>query len=240
MARRRIYPLTTDKDTIPDETLHTPLDRDRIVGIMLELLKAEGLNGISMRKIADSLGVKAASLYYHVKDKDQLLHLLAEEISTKVDFPDTALEWNLQLRLWSLSFRQSLLQYPDAVHIMNATHAASPNRLAHIEYLFRALAEAGFKDDQVPWLASMLKNFIYGFVEEECRLRDRAKLAEAESKQEKPETRHKEIEALPKERYPHFIRLAAYTTSVNWEEEFSFGLDVLLAGFATKLASGHA
>ncbi|KRF21654.1 TetR/AcrR family transcriptional regulator C-terminal domain-containing protein [Paenibacillus sp. Soil787] len=236
MARRRIHPLTTDEDTNRSEPLHTPLDRARIVGIMLELLKAEGLDGISMRKIADSLGVKAASLYYHVKDKEQLLHLLAEEISTKIDFPDTALDWKMQLRLWSRSFRLSLLQYPDAVHIMNSTHAASPNRLAHIEFLFRVLVEAGFKDDQVPWLAAMLKNFIYGFVDEECRLQDRAKFSEENQKES--ETRFKEIEALPKERYPHFIRLAAYTTSVNWEEEFSFGLDVLLAGFVDKLARG--
>lgn len=234
MARRRIHPLTTDKDTNRSEPLHTPLDRARIVGIMLELLQAEGLDGISMRKIADSLGVKASSLYYHVKDKEQLLHLLAEEISTKIDFPDTALDWKIQLRLWSMSFRLSLLQYPDAVHIMNATHAASPNRLAHIEFLFRVLVEAGFKDVHVPWLASMLKNFIYGFVDEECRLRDRAK--HSQESREESVTRYKEIEALPMERYPHFIRLAAYTTSVNWEEEFSFGLDVLLAGFVDKLA----
>ncbi|KQX68224.1 TetR/AcrR family transcriptional regulator C-terminal domain-containing protein [Paenibacillus sp. Root444D2] len=236
MARRRIHPLTTDNGRNQSEPLHTPLDRARIVGIMLELLQAEGLDGISMRKIADSLGVKASSLYYHVKDKEQLLHLLAEEISTKIDLPDTTLDWKMQLRLWSISFRLSLLQYPDAVHIMNATFAASPNRLAHIEFLFRALVEAGFKDVEVPWLASMLKNFIYGFVDEECRLRDRAKLSE--EKREESEIRYKEIEALPKERYPHFIRLAGYTTSVNWEEEFSFGLDILLAGFVDKLARG--
>ena len=237
MARRRIHPLTTDEDTNPSGPLHTPLDRARIVGIMLELLKAEGLDGISMRKIADSLGVKASSLYYHVKDKEQLLlHLMAEEISTKIDFPDTALDWKVQLRLWAMSFRRSLLQYPDAVHIMNATHAASPNRLAHIEFLFRTLVEAGFKDDQVPWLASMLKNFIYGYVDEECRLRDHTKFSKDDQKESK--TRSKEIESLPKERYPHFIRLAAYTTSANWDKEFSFGLDVLLAGFVDKLASG--
>ena len=76
---------------------------------------------------------------------------------------------------------------------------------------------------------SHAQELIYGFVEEECRLRDRAKFSE--KSQEESETRYKEIEALPKERYPHFIRLAAYTTSVNWEEEFSFGSDVLLAGF---------
>lgn len=117
---------------------------------------------------------------------------------------------------------------------MNAAHAASPNRLDHIEYLYRTLAEAGFGDERVPWLAAMLKNYIYGFVEEETRLRLRAKAAQ--HRQDEAENGYaKRILALPQELSPHFVRLAAFTVSMNGDEEFGFGLDVLLDGFRARL-----
>lgn len=178
--------------------------------------------------------MKAAALYYHVKDKEQLLHLLAEEISGSIHLPDPAAAWPAQLRSWAESFRASLLRIRDAVPIMNAAHAASPNRLDHIEYLYRTLAEAGFGDERVPWLAAMLKNYIYGFVEEETRLRLRAKAAQ--HRQDEAENGYaKRILALPQELSPHFVRLAAFTVSMNGDEEFGFGLDVLLDGFRARL-----
>lgn len=231
MARRRIHPLEGSQGN-PDSSIHTPLDQSRIIQAVLSLLQEDGLDSITMRKIAESLGVKAASLYYHVKDKEQLLHLLAEQISSDVPFPDGSLHWREQLREWALQFRLVLHRYRDAVSIMSATLAQSPHRLDHIEYLFRLLAEAGFGDAQVPWFASMIKNFIYSFVEEEIRLLARSRSQERTEEAGVSYSDH--IQAMSKERYPQFIRLANYTTAVNWDEEFLFGLKVLMDGFEAQ------
>src|SRR5262249_21093784 len=99
---------------------------------------------------------------------------------------------------------------------------------AHIEFLYRLFAEAGFRDSQVPWFASMIKNFIYSYVEEENRLLTRAERnTDGESYAER-------IQSLPAAQFPHFIRLAKYTTAVNWDEEFMFGLTVLMDGFEAQ------
>lgn len=235
MARRRIYQSTDDTYKGQSEPLHTPLDRQRIVSAVLDMLQAEGVEGIRMRKIADVLGVKAAALYYHVKDKEQLMHLLAEQISSEVAFPDAQLSWQEQLRQWALNFRRTLRQYRDAGHIMEATIAASPRRLAHIEFLFRLLSEAGFQDPNIPWLASMVKSYVLGFVEEETRLTDRASREEI-NLEELGKHYSEQFQSLPSELYPHMARLAVYTTSIEWDREFEFGLSVLLEGFEAKLS----
>lgn len=235
MARRRIHPLQSegsDKERGASDDVHTPLDRERIIQAVLTLLREEGLGSISMRKIADSLGVKAASLYYHVKDKEQLMHLLAEQISSDVSFPDESLDWQEQLREWALHFRLVLHRYRDAISIMSATMAGSPQRLAHIEFLYRLFAQSGFSDPHIPWFASMVKNFIYSFVDEENRLMAIAAPVEPSDKiEETPATR---MQLLSAEQYPHFVRLLPYTTAVNWDEEFLFGLKVLVDGFEAQ------
>ncbi|MCZ8513410.1 TetR/AcrR family transcriptional regulator C-terminal domain-containing protein [Paenibacillus filicis] len=240
MARRRIHQQAADKPDGPSESeqLHTPLDRARILEAVLTILEAEGLAGISMRKIADTLGVKAAALYYHVKDKEQLLHWLAERISSEVEFPGKELTWQEQLREWALRFRRALLRYRDAVPIMGATFAATPTRLAHIEYLFRILAESGFKDKHIPWLSSMLKNYVFGFVEEESRLTERAK-REHLNVDDMDKVYKEQFQSLSRELYPHMARLASHTTATDLDDEFLFGIQVLLNGFEAKLANSH-
>ncbi|MBW5446239.1 TetR family transcriptional regulator [Cohnella sp. CFH 77786] len=233
MARRRIRPPAAETDTSASEALHTPLDRSRIMNAVIHLLQTEGLDALSMRKIADALGVKAAALYYHIKDKDQLLRELAERIGSEAAFPDSDLPWQEQIRQWAMNFRTTLHRYRDSVRIMNATFAASPHRMAHIEYLYKVLVEAGFPDAQVPWMAAMLKNQIYAFVDEESRLTDRAQRENADMAGLGEAQAHR-FESLPPDRYPHVTRLASYATSVEWDREFRFGLDVLLAGFESK------
>ena len=67
------------------------LDRSQIVQAALDLLDAVGFDGLTMRSLAKKLGVKAASLYWHVHDKQDLLSLLADEICASMREPDRAL-----------------------------------------------------------------------------------------------------------------------------------------------------
>ncbi|MBD0378582.1 TetR/AcrR family transcriptional regulator C-terminal domain-containing protein [Paenibacillus sedimenti] len=123
-----------------------------------------------MRKIADHLHVKTASLYYHVKDKEQLMQLLTDKISGELVWPETSLPWEEQVYQWADQFRKVLLAHKNAVELFNQTIAVGYERLTQIEKLYQLLVSAGFSDPQVPWIASMLKNYVLGFVAEEVRL----------------------------------------------------------------------
>jgi TetR/AcrR family tetracycline transcriptional repressor len=77
----------------PEEERQHGLTRERLVEAALELIKEEGLEGLSMRALADRLEVKAASLYWHVRDRRELLELLAESILESVRQPRGGAGW---------------------------------------------------------------------------------------------------------------------------------------------------
>jgi len=116
-----------------------------------------------MRKIADKLQVKTASLYYHVKDKEELMRLLSDKICGEMVWPERSLPWQDQIYQWAGQFRKILLSHRDAVELFNQTLPSGYERLTQIEKLYQLLVTAGFPDPQVPWVASMLKNWGHEF-----------------------------------------------------------------------------
>lgn len=236
MARKRIYPRHTILGMKDQETIHTPLDRERIILSALHVLNTNGLKELSMRKIADELQVKTASLYYHVKDKDELLQLVGDKISEEMKWPDTSLPWKEQILEWGDQFRSILRRYRDAVEVFNSSIARGYHRLLQIEKLFQIFVSAGFPDHQIPWMASILKNYVLGFVAEEVKLRDMAG-AENATLENLGDQYNEFFQHLPENEFPAMIRLAAYTTNTHWQNEFEFGLEVLIDGFSMKLPS---
>ncbi|QGQ98927.1 TetR family transcriptional regulator [Paenibacillus psychroresistens] len=235
MARRRIYSVNSSGSNELSESAHIPLDPARITHIALQLLSEIGLKELSMRKIADALGVKTASLYYHVKDKDQLLQLLADRVCEDMLWADASLPWQEQILYWGDHFRKVLQSYRNSVELFNWNYAPGYGRLTQIEKLFEVLVLAGFQDNQIPWMASMLKNFVLGFVVEELQHSVIPNVKEAQL--DKQSGNHQEFyQHLPKERFPLMIRLGTYMTNSDLDNEFRFGLEVLMEGFMTKLS----
>src|SRR5438876_8221992 len=90
------------------------LDQSQIVRAALGLLDEVGFDGLTMRNLAKKLGIKAASLYWHVSGKQELLSLLAEEICAPMDEPDRTQPWRAQLETLANEFRRVLLAHRDA------------------------------------------------------------------------------------------------------------------------------
>lgn len=235
IARRRIYTQQPDKATGEPIMSYAPLDRGRILETALQILDEVGLKALSMRKIADKLQVKTASLYYHVKDKEELMQLLSDRICGGMVWPEPSLSWQEQLYQWAEQFRKALLSHRDAVELFNQTIATGYERLTQIEKLYQILVLAGFSDPHVPWVASMLKNYVLGFVAEDVQLKVIAR-DHHDSYENMSEHYDQLFRLLPQERFPNIVRLASYTTKTNWENEFHFGLSVLIDGFSVKRA----
>src|SRR5262245_34273037 len=99
-----------------------PLDRDRVVRAALALMEEEGLDGISMRTVAARLGVKAASLYRHVRDKEELLTLMADQLSAEIPHQISAQgDWREAMKEMAHRLRRALQQHRDAARLMAAT-----------------------------------------------------------------------------------------------------------------------
>jgi AcrR family transcriptional regulator len=210
------------------------LDKKRIVIAALELIDKAGLNQLTMRRLAESIGIQAGALYWHVKNKEELLGLLVDEISSKIVWPENGTSWKEAITCWARSYRNILHTYQDSVEIFNSsTLSSSNNRFQQIENLFYVLSEAGFKDEDIPWMASMIKNHILGFVSEEVRFQ-KVLEEKKQSSEELREEANKMYQDLPKA-FPSIARLAPYMTNPNWEREFILGINVLLNGFTINL-----
>jgi AcrR family transcriptional regulator len=115
--------------------------REHIVSAALDLLDEAGLEGLTMRALAERMGVRAASLYYHIRDKEQLLGLLAVAILGEVPEPASDLPWRAQLETFASDYRRVLQSHRDAARIMIVAQPAAPRLY---ERLVRSLLAAGF------------------------------------------------------------------------------------------------
>src|SRR5258707_15789045 len=98
-----------------------------------------------MRRLAERLNIKAASLYWHVRDKEQLIVLLANEICGLLGAPDPALPWRKQVEQFADEYRKELLSHRDAVRVMLLSGPPSgAYRLDLVEMLLKVLLKAGF------------------------------------------------------------------------------------------------
>src|SRR4051812_10655554 len=152
-----------------------PLDRPQIVRAALALLDEVGLDGLTMRSLAEKLGVQAASLYRHVRDKEELLILLADEISNELPMIEKPVagdgqDWKGALVDMARRYRQALLSHRDGARLLAETWPAGPARLRQIEALLGLLVSAGFSPQDAIRASYHFNNLVTEFVADEARM----------------------------------------------------------------------
>jgi AcrR family transcriptional regulator len=212
-----------------------PLDRDLVVRAALDVLDEVGLDGLTMRRLADKLGVKAASLYWHVRNKEELLGLLADAIAAGVREPRPGMSWREQLETLAWENRRVLLAHRDAARILAGTPPAGANRLRLAEITLRALLKAGLDHRDATYAAILLTDYATGFVAEEAMLANAAQ-SQGVSMDELLAGIRAQFKALPAEEYPSMVTLADDLTDPDADPRFRFGLEVLLDGLERRLA----
>jgi AcrR family transcriptional regulator len=210
------------------------LDQSKIIQTAIDLINKDGLKKLSMRNVANALNTSAASLYWHIENKYELLQLLSEQISKNISFPDSSKEWYEQLIELGNEFRQALLSIRDSVEIMTETVPMTPDRLQLIENIYRILINAGFRSEDVPATASLFNNYVLSFVRDEMIQVQIAKIQGLEVNEAFEQPRNM-FQSLPVSKYPSLVELADYSVSINSDKQFEFGLQVLLDGLNKRL-----
>jgi AcrR family transcriptional regulator len=113
----------------------------------VELADAQGIEAVSMRRLAQELGVEAMSLYNHVANKDEILDGLVETVAEEVEIPSDASDWKVGLRTIALSAREVLLRHRWASSLWMERGTPGPARLGYGEALLRTLREGGFSKE---------------------------------------------------------------------------------------------
>jgi AcrR family transcriptional regulator len=143
-------------------TARKPLNRDRILAAALDLVDDQGLEALSMRKLAQALGYEAMSLYNHVANKDDLLDGILDLVLAEMKPPD--LDGGLAaIRTSSLAAHEALKRHPWAAGLLVAQGTTRPARLAYMNALLGALRNAGFSAETTYHAYHVLDAHIIGF-----------------------------------------------------------------------------
>jgi AcrR family transcriptional regulator len=148
-----------------EATSRTQLTRQRVVAAAIELADIDGTESISMRRLAQELGVEAMSLYTHVRNKDDLLDGMADAVISQI--PPSAGEagWKTSLRQMALAAREVMLRHPWAPRIIETRAAPGPAALGYINAVLGTLREGGFTIAQTHQALHILGSRALGFTQ---------------------------------------------------------------------------
>jgi TetR/AcrR family tetracycline transcriptional repressor len=202
------------------------LDRPQVVRAALALLDEIGLDELTMRRLAERLGVKAASLYRHVSGKDELLVLLADEISGEIPAVPPGGRWRAQLAQMARNYRRGLLAHRDGARLLASTAPFGPRRLRLIDATLRILRSAGLSGRDAARAAYHLNGFVTEFAADEGRYGAAADQAGSRRRMFEEVRRH--FRGLPPGEYPAVVELADHLAEDDPDGLFEFGLEAWL------------
>src|SRR5918999_3048304 len=144
-----------------------PLSRERVLETAVALAQREGLESLTMRRLADELGVGAMTLYHYVPNKEALLDGMVEIVFGEIELPSTDDDWKAALRRRALSTREALNRHRWAVGLIESRTTPGPNNLALPKPVLGVLREAGFSIELTIQAYSVQDAYIYGFALQE-------------------------------------------------------------------------
>jgi TetR/AcrR family transcriptional regulator, tetracycline repressor protein len=207
------------------------LTRQEIIKEALAMLEQQGAGALSMRRLANRLGVAPNALYYHVRGKADLIDGLIDQVYAVLDVePDPSGDWTQQLTTLSKSIRAHLLAHPAVVPYALQQPGIGPHGLRLGEAIYKVLRPAGFSDQAVVGTVYALLTYILGFVALEV---PRAG-TDPQTSDEFVRRMWAFFAALPPGEFPHHVQLAPLLARISTDDQFQFGIRTFLAGLKAQ------
>jgi AcrR family transcriptional regulator len=144
------------------------INREAVLDATLALAEERGLDAVSMRAVAASLGVTPMALYRHVGDKQGLLDGLVERLLDELPAPDAALPPEERLAVMAGALRATARRHPDVFVMLLRRPATTPASLRARERAYEALRDAGVPEELVPRVERLMSTFMLGFAASEA------------------------------------------------------------------------
>jgi AcrR family transcriptional regulator len=211
------------------------LSKERVLETAVALAQREGLEALTMRRLADELGAGAMTLYHYVPNKEALLDGMVEIVFSEIELPATDVDWKTALRRRALSTRLALNRHRWAVGLMESRTTPGPASLRLHNAVLGVLREAGFSIEETIQAYSVQDAYIYGFAlqEKTVPFDDAAEAAAV------AEAQYKEYDELEAERqlgeladaFPYLAEVVAGHVAkfgYDFARSFEYGLDLIL------------
>ncbi|GHE28033.1 hypothetical protein GCM10017673_32750 [Streptosporangium violaceochromogenes] len=149
--------------TRPSRPAKSPaLSRPQIVRAAVELLDAQGMDALSMRRLAARLGSGATSIYWHVANKDELLDLVLDEVFGEVPLPEPEASWREAASMFAYGLRATLFTHPWSVTLIGNRVTVGPNAVRLTARLLETFTGAGFQGQFLDRASSTLLAYVLG------------------------------------------------------------------------------
>lgn len=215
-----------------DRPAKAPLSVELVVRTGLEVLRAEGLGAVTMRRIAGELDTGPASLYAYVAGRDELLAQMLDAVFGTVPVPDvSAGDWRRQLTDLLTNIAQAMDDHPGIAQAAFAHIPTGPHALALTEATLALLRAGGVSDRAAAWAGDVLSLYVVASAYENS-----VYLAQGRH-ETRPDQAHQveqRLRAVPPGRYPNVAALAGLIASGSSAERFAFGLTILIDGLLAQ------
>ena len=204
------------------------MNRERTLEVALVVADSEGIEAVTMRRLARELGVEAASLYHHVHGKDQILDGLVDVVAAEIELPKPSSDWRETVSQRAHHTRAGLLRHPWAVSLMASRTSPGPATLGLLETGIRCFREGGFSVLSAAHAVSTVDSYVHGFVLQEVNLpfRNESELAAMTAAI---------METFPASEFPYLFEMTVehvLQPGYDYGNEFDSGLTVVLNGVA--------
>jgi len=139
-----------------------PLSRERVLRAAIDLADSNGIDALSMRKLAQVLGVEAMTLYYWVANKDEIIDGIVDLVLEEFRVPTGGEDWKSELRASVVSAHEALERHPWACPFLMSPRRIRPARLAFIDAVLRQLGVAGFSAELIDHAYHALDSHLLG------------------------------------------------------------------------------
>ncbi len=204
-----------------------PLDRDGIVSAALAIVDARGVAALSLRRLADDLGVTPMAIYWHVHGRAELLELVGQRVLSEIEVPPRRGDWRDQLRDVHRAMFAGFLRHPNSGDLLIGRARFGAAGLRLFERILTILLEAGL----TPLAAFDAYQSLYGFTLGSMAMASRT-----------PEFREIQgqgvayMTSLPEARFPAIRAVVGTIGRRSLDEQFEIGLDIQIEGIAARLA----
>lgn len=208
------------------------LSRERVLAAAVTVADAGGIGALTIRSLAQELGVKPMSVYHHVAGKEEILDGLVDLVFSEIELPSPDGDWREELTRRAVSAREVLGRHRWAVVLMESRTSPGPATLRHHDAVLGTLRSAGFSDAMTAHAYALLDAYTYGFVLQEVSL-------PFEGPDSVGEVAEPIMELMAQGEYPHMVHMATsyyLRPGYDFGDEFTFGLGLILDGLARSLA----
>lgn len=212
------------------EPRRAPLSREGVLRAAIAIADAGGLAALTIRSLADELGVKPMSVYHHVANKEAIIDGVIDIVFSEIELPPADADWQAALRRRANSARAVLRRHPWATPLMESRSHPGPATLQHHDAVLGSLRRGGFPIKLAGHAYSLLDSYIYGFALEEAAL--------PFTPRDVDDVIVDFLAQFPAEQYPYLVEFAQQRVmqpGYDYGDEFEFGLELIFDALERRL-----